>query len=155
MTKALVLSGTEGMLDGEKHFGIAVNMESGGKPSTLMIPDVTKVSEGAPVFITKPVVLELEKFKTFLQNKKIELPEPIAELLTDTSIGCNAFYFSNNGPQLMMFEISFKKGLIESLTGDADLGALFDITGASARYIKCTKADFETLKQYAAILAEE
>ena len=55
----------------------------------------------------------------------------------------------------MMFEISFNDGLIESLTGDAALGALFDITGVSARYIKCTKAEFETLKQYAAGLAEE
>ena len=50
----------------------------------------------------------------------------------------------------MMFALKFDKGLIGTLTGDPDLGNLFDIQGAAVRVIRCPQGSFEVLKQYAA-----
>lgn len=155
MTKDIVLSGTEGLMDDNApHVSIAVHIESSGKPSSLVVTDALNVGKGAPVFLTKPIVLKGEKLKAFLAAKKINLGEKITGLIEDTTIACDAFYYANEGPQLMMFEIKFNEGVISTLI-DPDLGDLFDFKGASARYIKCTKEQYETLKKYAAELAEE
>jgi hypothetical protein len=151
-----VISGAESLLGTETHVGIAVRIKSSGGPSVLVIPDVKGAKTGAyPVYITKPITLELAKLQKFLENKKVELPKELSDLLKDTSISCNAFYFTaNNGPLLMMFTLQFNKGLIASLTGDSDIGDLFDIEGVSARVFRCSEDKFPALQKYAAELSE-
>lgn len=140
------------MRDGKPHVGIAIRVKS-TIPSVLMIPDATGVAEGkSPVFITKPVVLELRKLQTFLQNKQVSLPEPVTNLLNDANLECNAFYFRNNGPMLMMFSLTFNTGAIQALLG-TDIGDLFDIQGVAARVFRSTEGDIEELRNYAADLA--
>ena len=46
-----VLSGAKALADGTKHVGIAVQVTSGAGLANLMIPDVTKVKDGSPVFV--------------------------------------------------------------------------------------------------------
>jgi hypothetical protein len=53
----------------------------------------------------------------------------------------------------MMFALKFDEGLIGTLTGDPDLGKLFDIQGAAVRVIRCPLTSFDVLKKYAAGLA--
>jgi hypothetical protein len=146
-----VISGAESLLGTETHVGIAVRVKSSGGPSVLVIPDVNGAKTGAyPVYITKPITLELEKLQTFLKNKGVTLPEALSNLLKDTSIACNAFYFTaNNGPLLMMFNLQFNKGLIASLTGDKDIGELFDIEGVAVRVFRCAEDKFPALQKYA------
>ena len=150
-----VISGAESLLGTETHVGITVRVKSSGGPSVLVIPDVKGAKTGAfPVFITKPITLELAKLQKFLANKNVELPKELSDLLKDTSVACNAFYFTaNNGPLLMMFTLQFNKGLIGSLTGDPDIGDLFDIEGVSARVFRCSEDKFPALQKYAAELA--
>ena len=75
-------------------------------------------------------------------------------MLNDASVACDAFYYTaNNGPLLMMFTLQFNKGLISSLTGDPDVGDLFDIEGVSARVLRCADDKFPVLQKYAAELA--
>ena len=150
-----VISGAESLLGTETHVGITVRIKSSGGPSVLVIPDVKGAKTGAyPVYITKPITLELAKLQKFLANKKVELPKELSDLLKDTSVACNAFYFTaNNGPLLMMFTLQFNKGLIASLTGDPDIGDLFDIEGVSARVFRCAEDKFPALQKYAAELA--
>ena len=70
-TESKVLSGAEQFADGQIHTGVAVLVASDGKPSTLMIPDVTKVKDGAPVYITKPIRINGKNLKEFLfRNRK-------------------------------------------------------------------------------------
>lgn len=147
---SVVLSGAERQLDGATHAGVAVMVSSDGQPSTLMIPDVTRVKDGEPVYITKPIRIKGANLKTFLSKKGVTLPEAVTKLIEDTSISCEAFYYSHEGPLLMMFALKFEEGLIASLTGDADLGALFDVKGASVRVLRCSEKSFDVLKQYAA-----
>jgi hypothetical protein len=151
---AVVLSGAEKLLDGQTHTGVAVLVTSDGKPSTLMVPDITKVTDGAPVYITKPIRINGQNLKAFLAKKNVNLPEKVTKLIEDTMISCEAFYYSNNGPLLMVFAIKFEEGLIGSLTGEPELGALFDIQGASVRVLRCPQNSFDVLKQYAAGLAD-
>ena len=146
-----VLSGTDKQLDGNTHVGIAVMVASDKEPSTLMIPDVGGVANGEPVYITKPIRINGENLKKFMTNKGVTLPEGLAGLIEDTKISCEAFYYST-GPMLMMFALKFDKGLIASLTGDEDLGNLFDVKGASVRVIKCPKESYDVLQQYVAEL---
>jgi|RhiMetdeSRZDD1v2_1073273.scaffolds.fasta_scaffold34414_3 hypothetical protein len=150
-----VISGAESLLGTETHVGITVRVKSSGGPSVLVIPDVKGAKTGAfPVYITKPITLELAKLQKFLANKNVELPKELSDLLKDTSVACNAFYFTaNNGPLLMMFTLQFNKGLIGSLTGDPDIGDLFDIEGVSARVFRCSEDKFPALQKYAAELA--
>ena len=152
-----VISGVEEFLDGQNHVGIAITVESDGKTSVLTIPDVGKVTAGeSPVYITKPIVLKLDNLRKFLNKKKVTLPPAIDGLLKDASLSCDAFYFTaNSGPLLMMFQIQFTKGLIASLTGDKDIGELFDIKGAAVRVFRCSKEKFPTLESYAAELRGE
>lgn len=149
-----VLSGAESLADSATHYGISVRVKSSGGPSVLMIPDVKGVRSGAfPVYITRPISLELKKLEAFL-SRKAPLPQEISGLLKDSSVSCNALYYTaNNGPLLMMFSLQFNKGLIASLTGDSDLGDLFDIEGVSARVIRCAEDKFPLLQKYAAELA--
>jgi len=160
-----VLSGVnDQFLDGKVHAGVAVNVSSSGGLSTLMIPDVTGVANGnSPVYITKPIMTAGTKLTAFLDAKKIGLPQKAKDLLSDTSIALNAFYFNNDrilkeegkadtvlstGAILMSFEIKFDKGLISSLTGDDSFKELFDVQGASLRVLRCSKQDFPTLQNY-------
>ena len=160
-----VLSGvSDQFLDGKVHAGVAVNVSSSGGLSTLMIPDVTGVANGnSPVYITKPIMTAGTKLTAFLDAKKIGLPQKAKDLLSDTSIALNAFYFNNDrilkeegkadtvlspGAILMSFEIKFDKGLISSLTGDDSFKELFDVQGASLRVLRCSKQDFPTLQNY-------
>ena len=147
---SVILSGAEKQTDGQTHFGVAVMVSSDGKPSTLMIPDVAGVATGEPVFITKPIRINGKNLKAFLKNKGVELPDAINNLIEDTQISCEAFYYTKNGPLLMMFALKFEEGLIASLTGDEDLGKLFDLKGAALRVIRCDEKNFNILKQYAA-----
>lgn len=78
--------------------------------------------------------------------------QPQGGLIEDTTISCEAFYFTTNGPLLMMFALRFNRGLIESLTNDPALGALFDVKGASVRILRCKPEAFDTLKDYVAAL---
>jgi hypothetical protein len=146
-----VISGVDAMTDGKTHVGIAIAVTSGGQTSVLMIPDVAAVKAGdSPVYITKPIKLELVKLNTFLGKKGIILPDEVQNLLKDTSVSCDAFYFTaNTGPKLMQFTLQFNKGLIASLTKDDDIGALFDVKGAYVRYFQCDKDGYNKLKAYA------
>lgn len=152
-TTSDVLSGADKLLDGQTHTGVAVLVTSDGNPSTLMIPDVTGISKGQPVYITNPIRINGKNLKAFLANKKIDLPKPVSDLIEDTQISCEAFYWTQNGPLLMMFALKFDEGLIGTLTGDADLGKLFDIQGAAVRVLRCPQSSFDVLKKYAAGLS--
>jgi hypothetical protein len=165
-----VLSGAQKYADGDLHIGVAIMVTSDGNPSTLMIPDVTKVKPqqgmGAPVYITKPIRIDGKNLKAFLKEKKITLPEAIGGndkdekdagfnpgLIANLMISCEAFYYMQDGPLLMMFALTTQKvGLIESLTGDAALGKLFDIQGASVRIMRCPASSFSVLQDYVAEL---
>jgi len=149
----IVLSGAEKFLDGELHYGIAVLVTSDGKPSVLMIPDVTKVKDGAPVYITKPIRIKGEHLEHFLTGKNIKLPENVSKLIATTKISCEAFYYSKDGPLVMMFALNFadekgEGGLIGTLTDEPDLGKLFEIQGASLRILRCPEKSFEVLQKY-------
>lgn len=155
-----VISGAESLLGSKTHVGIAVRVKSSGGPSVLMIPDVKEVkSGGSPVYITKPITLELAKLRAFLEKKEVTLPEPLDNLLQDASVACNAFYYTAaNGPLLMMFALQFNKGLIASLLGEKDgdsaISDLFDIEGVAVRVFRCAEDKFPALQKYAAELSE-
>jgi hypothetical protein len=149
------ISGVDQMIDGLNHVGIAVAVTSSGQTSVLMIPDVKQVKDGtSPVYITKPIRLELTKLKAFLASKGVNLPEEVQNLLNDATVACDAFYYTaGSGPKLMQFTLQFKDGLIKSLTGDPDIGSLFDVKGAYVRYFQCPKeGGYAKLKAYAAEL---
>lgn len=147
---SMVLAGAEKQTDGQTHFGVAVMVKSDGKPSTLMIPDITGVKTGEPVFITKPIRINGENLEAFLKEKKVVLPGEISDLIGKTQISCEAFYYTKDGPLLLMFALVFKEGLIKTLTGDESLGKLFDVQGAALRILRCPENSFDILKQYAA-----
>ena len=147
---SMVLSGAERYLNDKTHVGISVMVSSDGPPSTLMIPDVAGVKSGEPVYITKPIRISGEHLKTFLKNKGVDLPEPVSNLIEDVKISCEAFYYQHDGPMLLMFALKLDNGLIADLTGDKDLGALFDVKGASVRLLKCSESSFDVLEKYAA-----
>lgn len=152
---SVALSGiTDGFLDGNPHFGLAIGVSSGTGLSTLMVPDITGVKTGQPVFITRPIGLVGKNLKDFFVAKGITLPQEVLNLIDDTTISCEAFYYSTD-VILMMFAIKFDAGLIKSLTGDDALGKLFDVKGASLRLIKCPKASFSVLQKYAAGLSAQ
>ncbi len=177
-----VLAGAETLMNGKLRIGLEVRVKSGSGSSALRIADVTGVSKGEPVYIAKPIRLEGKHLKKFLLGKGIlhetqedekddkgaviqgpdgqpkkKLQEPYGRLIDDATISCQAFYFTvgDNNPLLMMFDLQLKDGLIQSLTGDADLGNLFDITGASIRLLRCKEEDLPKLQAYAAQLAED
>ena len=106
-----VLSGAKRLLDGNTHTGIAVLLTSDGKPSTLMIPDISGViakakkdKDGnpikdkddqpiktgglAPVYITKPVRILGRNLIHFLEAKKIEIPDTLHQFIKGFGVSC-------------------------------------------------------------------
>jgi hypothetical protein len=170
-----VLSGADKLLDGSLHVGVAVQVTSDGKPSTLMITDVTQIAKGYPIYITKPIRIKGANLETFFDKKGVALPASVKGLIGKTSISCEAFYYAGSvGPPadpnaqpanppvattasllLMVFALQFDDGLIKALTGDEALGALFDIQGASVRLLKCPESSYKILQNYAAELSAE
>ncbi|MCC7471625.1 hypothetical protein IT404_08100 [Candidatus Nomurabacteria bacterium] len=176
-----VLAGADTLMNGKLRIGVEVRVKSGSGSSALRIADVTRISKGEPVYIAKPIRLEGYNLRKFLIGKGIlhekadtekddkgqeikgpdgkpkkQLEEAYGRLIDDATISCQAFYFTaGDNPLLMMFDLQLKNGLIESLTGDKDLGDLFDITGASVRLLRCKEEDFPKLQAYAAQLAED
>lgn len=162
------------LLDGNYHFGVAVDVTASGIKSTLMVPDAKGVGNGdSPVFITKPIRIKGANLNNFLAKKGISPPKEAANLLKDTSINLNAFYFCNDhydlddkgkrikdeggvkdkdpvkkGATLVSFEIAFDKGIISALTDDDAFQELFDITGASLRVLRCDKDSLPELQAY-------
>jgi hypothetical protein len=168
-----VLSGADKLLGGSLHVGVAVQVTSDGKPSTLMITDITKIAQGYPIYITKPIRIKGANLATFLEKKQVALPDAVKGLIGKTSISCEAFYYAGSAPPaestnnpaptapqvattasilLMVFALQFNEGLIKSLTGDEALGALFDIEGASVRLFQCPEASYKILQNYVAEL---
>jgi hypothetical protein len=90
-------------LDGQIHYGLAATVTANDKLSTIMIPDITKLKEGQPVYITGRIEIAGVKLNPFLKNKGVELPKEINELLNTTTISCDAFYYSKN-------MVTYKKG---------------------------------------------
>ncbi len=136
------LAGDEGK---KAHFGIAVHVSTDENPSTLVIPDLAGKKT---CFITRPVTIHGKNLAAYLKKKVDNIPDAVSRLLKDTDIACDAFYYSDSGPLLMMFEINFTEGLIKDLTNDEDLGKLFDVHGASLRVLKCPKDSFGVLEKY-------
>jgi hypothetical protein len=180
-----VLAGADQLFDGQTHVGVAIEVAASGQVSHLIISDATRITQGAPIFITAPVRLKGENLKKFLNAKGVAIPEALAGLLSNLSIGCEAFYFSTqkkalsaeeaskyvtdqklnetttpkasevkegyqveDGPLLMMFEITVKGGLIKSLTGDDALSSLFDLNSVMLRVIRCPATKTEILVKY-------
>jgi hypothetical protein len=170
-----VLSGADKLLDGSLHVGVAVQVTSDGKPSTLMMTDVTQIAKGYPIYITKPIRIRGANLETFLTKKGVSLPDAVKGLIANTSISCEAFYYAGsaappadpNAPQttpavatttsllLMVFALQFNDGLIKALTGDEALGSLFDIQGASVRLFKCPEGSYKILQNYVNELTAE
>jgi len=59
------------------------------------------------------------------------------------------------GPLLMMFEVAVDKGLIGTLSGDADLGSLFDINSVMLRVLRCPASKRSVLEDYVRALPRE
>lgn len=157
-----VLSGAETCLTGETKLALSVNVTSGTGRSTLMVPDIGGIKNGKPIYITKPVGIVGSKLKKFLAGDdtkepkvpaRADLPKPISDLIEDTTISCDAFYYSTD-TTLIMFNLKFDKGAIGSLLG-TDIGELFDITGASLRVLKCSEKNYPVLQKYVADLTSE
>jgi hypothetical protein len=153
--------------NGETQIGVAVDLRSSAGLSSLMIPDATRVSEGEPVYLSKPVELQLAKLKNFVKKKTgTDIPQPpdcpvdLDALMTNTRLVCGAFYYSADkkkkgsvdierpGAMLMSFAIKNDAGIIKSLTGDDDLGDLFDVVGISLRIVKCPPERLPELQAY-------
>ena len=75
------------------------------KPSSILILNLDTI-KNEPVCPEKPVTLK--GLKTFLIDQGLSLPKQITELIEDTDIFCKAFYYSKNGPLLMIFELGVK-----------------------------------------------
>jgi hypothetical protein len=131
---------------------------------TVNVFDLIKQGK-EPVSIPGPTPLEGKDLTDLLIAKGIlhkktdsdELKEPIGGFLKDATITVDAFYFTSNGPLLMIFELQARgpneEEPIQALTGDKELGGLFEVTSASARVLCCTKGSFEILLRYAAELS--
>ena len=177
------LGGTEGLINNERHVSVSIQVTSAdGAASSLVISEIKNVSEKAPVFITRPVKLKLAKLNAFLKEQNVDLADypALDRLLENTSISCEAFYYTGKeGPLLMIFELNFgavkeaekkdgnakedpddnntadkdsKGGLIYSLSGSEELGELFDIASVSLRVFRCNKDYYSRLKAYCAAL---
>lgn len=94
--------------DGDMHVGFAITVRASGKPSIIMIPDATKLSQGEPVYITGRIGIKGTNLKDFFDNRGTTLPKAIADLLADTEIACEALYVSSNK---RTFEASDTAGL--------------------------------------------
>ena len=160
-TPLTLLAGAQKFVDVSKdaHTGISFYVSCNREDhSTVMIPDLAKIGDG-PVYITKPVTIDGGNLRTFLKSKGIfadteKGPTPWEKLIADAKISCEAFYYTKDGPLLMVFQIELKEGLLTDL-GGKELGDLFEIHGASVRVLRCPNADaFKTLQEYCASLSE-
>jgi hypothetical protein len=59
------------------------------------------------------------------------------------------------GPLLMMFEVAVDGGLIGTLSGDTDLGKLFDINSVMLRVLRCPASKRTVLEKYVRELPQE
>ena len=59
------------------------------------------------------------------------------------------------GPLLMMFEVAVDNGLIGTLSGDDDLGKLFDINSVMLRVLRCPASKRSVLEDYVRTLPRE
>jgi hypothetical protein len=91
------------MLDGKVHVGIAVGLRTGDKPSALVIPDVLGIADGsAPVYLAKPLTLELNKIRNYLEKKdpgskaKLDANPKLGRFLANTDVAINSLYFRNS-----------------------------------------------------------
>jgi hypothetical protein len=89
----------ESIFSGAFHFGVAITITAGGKQSTIMIPDATRISKGEPVYTTGRVDIRGEGLKKFLEAKGVKLPGALARILGDATMACDAFYYSTNPHQ--------------------------------------------------------
>lgn len=187
----------DGIYDGECHCGVAIMLTVEGKTSSIMIPDAGKISEGSPVFTTGRVSIHGYAIMNLLTSKGVKLPEALSRLIANSSISCDAFYYSTNkvtfkeddakgkairktlslkdeewktwlddhkvvggdysideGPLLMVFSITFGDGLITELTGEEQIGKLFDIKGGSVRVVRCPHEKEGVLKDYVKMLRQ-
>ena len=179
--ESVVLSGADLFIDDRTHIGIAVALTSGTGRSVLMIPDVTGVKDGQPIYITRPIGINGKSLKAFLcdpqpakdavigkgtkekpefpaveaKPARYVLPDKVKSLIADITISCEAFYYSKD-VMLMMFELKFEKGLISSLTETDGIDELFELKGVQVRVLKCPdKKSFKLLEDYVARLSAE
>lgn len=96
------------LFDGKTHFGVAVEVVADGKTSYLMVPDVTGITKGQPVYITKPVTIKGEHLAGYLKAKSggDKMPDNVEKLLKTASISCNAFYYSQNKQKIAKQKMS-------------------------------------------------
>jgi len=59
------------------------------------------------------------------------------------------------GPLLMMFEVAVDGGLIGTLSGDANLGKLFDVNSVMLRVLRCPAGKRSVLEKYVRELPQE
>ena len=90
------------VFDGELHYGVAITVTADGKQSTIMIPDASKISKGEPVYTTGRVGVHGEALMNFLKAKGVNLPGASSRLIGNTTISCDAFYYSTR-------PVTFKK----------------------------------------------
>jgi hypothetical protein len=92
------------MLDGKLHVGFAVGLKTGDDPSALVVPDVAAAVDGtSPVYLTKPLTLNLDKILAYLSKKdgelakdKLEKKYPaLAKFLESTTVAIDSFYYRN------------------------------------------------------------
>ena len=110
--------------------------------------------------LADPIMIDSKDLMNFLEHAGIKMPEVLMESahIADTKVSCEAFYYTTNGPLLIMFELAFrdkegKAGFIKRLTGVKALGELFDVQGAFVRLFRCPRESFPSLRQYCARLA--
>jgi hypothetical protein len=187
------------MLDGKAHAGLAIGLETSGKPSALVLPDISGMISGTqPIYLAKPLKLELENIVAYLKAKSpeaagaIEKNEMLKSFLKNTAVEVKSFYvrLGQEGKAadpankveavkavsrllLMEFNVNFAAGkqaadakmddpafktaggLIGSLTGDAALAKLFDVTSLSIRVLQCDEDSLATLQNYINLLSED
>src|ERR1700744_3828555 len=87
------------MLDGKVHIGIAVGLRTGDKPSALVVSDVLSITAGSPIYLTKPLTLELDKIRAYLAkkdktaNENLDKNEKLKAFLKNTEVAINSLYF--------------------------------------------------------------
>jgi hypothetical protein len=90
------------VFDGEMHYGVAITIMADGKQSTIMIPDASKISKGEPVYTTGRVGIHGKALMDFLKAKGVTLPAELSGFIGNTTISCDAFYYSTR-------PVTFKK----------------------------------------------
>ena len=114
------------VLDGRLHFGIEITVTASGKLSTIVIPDAGEVGNGAPIYITGPIGLQGENLKEFLKAKGVELPSALEGLIKNTTITCDAFYYSTKPVTFKKGDGSWKELKDRLKLSDADWNALLE-----------------------------